>query len=163
MKPSQNVNQTPQAAFKATQIIHLALIAGQLMFAFVAFFSPAKFNNNHNSQSSDVFIWLAPLLAAAGILAGQWLFRQKISASAQQETLKQKLTLYQTAMISRDAMLEGPSLFAIVSFMLTRNLFFLWLSAPIVLYFLYLIPTKEKLGYDLGLSDEEKMELERTV
>jgi hypothetical protein len=75
-------------------------------------------------------------------------------------TLLEKLTGYQAALIVRFALLEGPSLFAIVVFTLTNNWFFLLISVCIIVYFITLRPGTEKVADDLQLNYDEKLELQ---
>lgn len=66
---------------------------------------------------------------------------------------------YQSATIVRLALLEGPSLFGIVGFLLTGNLIFLGISGALIACFIYQRPTRQKIEDDLNLSYEEKAEL----
>jgi hypothetical protein len=57
------------------------------------------------------------------------------------------------------ALLEGPSLFGIVSFLLTNNIAFIGISGALVAYSIYLYPTRQKIEDELNLGYEEKAEL----
>lgn len=61
-------------------------------------------------------------------------------------------------MIVRFALCEGPALFGIVVTGITHNLFYLLMSAIIVLYMLLILrPTKDRVETDLNLNFEEKI------
>jgi hypothetical protein len=153
----QSVVQNPNTFVKTISIIHLALIAGQIIFAAAAFMTT---KNHTTSKSDDVFIYVAPIMAFSGFAISNILFKTLVNKIDGQSPLKTKLAAYQSALIVRFALLEGPSLFAIVSFMLTGNLIFLGISGAIIAYFIYLRPTKQKTEDDLNLGYEEKAELD---
>ncbi len=155
----QPVVQNPNTFVKTISIIHLALIAGQIIFAAAAFMTT---KNHATSKSDEVFIYVAPILALSGFAISNISFKTLVNKIDSQSPLKTKLTAYQSALIVRFALLEGPSLFAIVSFMLTGNLIFLGVSGAIIAYFIYLRPTKQKTEDDLNLGYEEKAELDGT-
>jgi len=157
--PNSNLN--PQSAAKALPIIHLALLMGQVLFAVVAYFiTPQKgFSVNGN----DPFIFVGPALAIGGFIGGNLIFKQTLAKIAPDATLAQKVTAYQTAFIIRAALLEGPSLFCVVAYMNSGNLFFLFVMALIVVYFITLRPTKDKVVADLNLDYNEKALLDGTA
>ncbi|SEO03649.1 hypothetical protein SAMN05192574_10564 [Mucilaginibacter gossypiicola] len=155
----QPVVQNPNTFLKTTSVIHLALIAGQIIFAATAFMTT---KNHATNKSDDVFIYVAPIMAVTGFAIGSILFKTMVNKIDGQSPLKTKLAAYQSALIVRFALLEGPSLFAIVSFMLTGNLIFLGISGAIIACFIYLRPTKQKIEDDLSLGYEEKAELDGT-
>src|ERR1700756_3053429 len=141
MRNYPNPNLNPQATVKVLPIIHLALLIGQVLFATVVYFiTPQKgFSLNGN----DPFIFVGLALAAGGFIGGNIIYKQTLSKIAPDATLSQKVSAYQTAFIIRAALMESPSLFSIVAYMLGGNLFFLALTVLIVLYFITLRPTKD--------------------
>lgn len=157
MAYNDNVKQTPAGFLKLISIIHLALLGGQMVFGIVAFAQSTKmyFDIKNNG---DPFIFIAPLLAIGGIVAGNLIFKQLLIALESKVSLSEKMMGYQTALIIRFALLEGPSLFGIVAYMISGNLFFLAITVMLMLYFLSLRPTKDKMENDLNLGFEEKMD-----
>ncbi|HWD86936.1 MAG TPA: hypothetical protein VG367_02340 [Mucilaginibacter sp.] len=157
--PYTNQNLNPQGAVKALPIIHLALIAGQVLFCLVAYFQfPQK--DFSMDGSKDPFVYVAVILAAGGFFLGSFLFRQQVGKIGPENSLSQKISAYQTAFILRAALAEGPSLFSVVAFMLSGNLLFLAITGAIILYFLSFRPTREKVSNDLNLDYNEKAELD---
>ncbi|AYL96923.1 hypothetical protein [Mucilaginibacter celer] len=152
----QPANQSAAALVKTTIIIHLALTAGQILFAVVTFLIPKKPATGH---SNDMLIFIVPTLAVSCFAAGHLLFKKLLSNINSQSPLKAKLISYQSATIIRLALLEGPSLFAIVSFLITGNMVFIGIAGLIILYFIYLRPTRQKIEDDLNLGYDEKAEL----
>lgn len=150
-------NQTPQSYLKVIYIIHLALLAGQVMFAIVAFIQVGK-TQIDIKNSNDPFLFVVPILAIGGFIVSNLMFRQQLNSSINKDSLKDKLMGYQTALIIRFALLEGPSLFGIVTYLITGNFLFLIISGLLVLYFISIRPTRVKIENDLNLTYEEKAE-----
>jgi len=156
-----NPNLNPQSIVKALPIIHLGLLMGQLLFAIVVYYiTPQKgFSLNGN----DPFVFVALALAIGGFIGGNLIFKQTLAKIAPDATLSQKMAAYQTGFIIRAALMEGPSSFSIVVYMIGGNLFFLAVTALIVLYFITFRPTKEKITADLNLDYSEKTALDSKV
>ena len=147
-----------QSPLKTITIIHMALMAGQVLFAIVALTITQKTTFNVK-YSGDPLLYIVPVIAIAGFLASDYLFKQQIELARTRDTLQSKLMAYQTALIIRCALLEGASLFGIVATLRSGNLFFMMISVSIILYFISFRPTKEKAKSLLKLSYEEELEL----
>ena len=159
MPYNSNYNPNPQAAAKVLPIIHLALLIGQVLFAVVVYnIAPQK--GFSFDGSANPFVYVSLVLTFGGFTAGNILFTKQLQKIEPEYTLSQKLASYQTAFILRAALLEGPSLFSIVAYMLSGNLLFLAVSGAIILYFVTIRPTKDKIANDLNLGDNEKAELQ---
>jgi len=161
MNTIQNVDLTPQKFLRTLSIIHLALITGQILFALVTIF----LNSDKDiviRYTNDVFVNVLPILTIAGILTGKILFKKQLIALQSKESLKEKLTGYQSAFIVRLALLEGPCLFGIVCYLLTGNLFHIIIAGLIILYFISLRPGKEKVETDLALPYEQKVQFDKS-
>jgi hypothetical protein len=156
MNAKQSAAINPATFIKTTSIIHLALVMGQIVFAATTLLIS---KNQAHTQNDGIFIYISPALALSGFVIGHFLFLKFLGNIKRDSPLKTKLAAYQSATIVRFALLEGPSLFAIVSFMLTGNMVFLGISAAIILYFIYLRPTRQKVEDDLALNYNEKAEL----
>jgi hypothetical protein len=146
----------PGNYLKTITIIHIALLTGQVMFAIVSFFMTNSTSLNLN-PAGDVYFYIVPVFALFGIIAGSLLFKQLVAGTAGKKTLSEKLAGYQTALIVRFALTEGASLFAIVSYLLGGNLFYLVVAGLNMLYFILIRPTKDKMSDDLNLSYEDKI------
>jgi hypothetical protein len=154
----QNNNRpTPEGFLKSISIIHLALLAGQVIFGIVAYAQSGKiYFGIHNMDS--VFIYIVPLVAIGGFMGGYLTFKKQLADIRNKKSLGEKVMAYQTALIIRYALLEGPSLLAIVTYMEDGNLFFLAIAGLLMLYFLFLRPTMEKVENDLDLNFTERIE-----
>jgi hypothetical protein len=153
---NQSIELTPKGFLKSMSIIHGAFIAGLVMFAFAAIVLTAK-KQTHPTRSGDAYAVAVPLIAVAGLIASNLIFRNKVSKLNNESSLKDKITGYQSAIIARFALIEGPALFGIAVFLLTKNWLYLIISGLLILYFVSLRPTKAKTENDLNLSYEEKL------
>jgi hypothetical protein len=152
-----NSRPTPQGFIKSMSVIHLALLAGQVVFGIVAFAQSGKVYFGIR-DTGDVLIFIVPVVAIGGFVAGYVLFQQQLIALRNKNSFGEKIIGYQTALIVRFALLEGPSLLAIVAYLLNGNLYYLSIAGLLVLYFLTLRPTLEKVENDLDLNFTERIE-----
>ena len=153
---NQNLQTTPKTFLRTISIIHLVLNLGLILFAAVTFFINSG-RNVFNYNTNDPFVMVAPLLAIAGIAGGIFLFKKQVAIAQSKDTLKGKLALYQGALIQKYALVEGPAMFAIVAYDLSGNLLFLIIAGLLLLYFISIRPTKDRLVTDLDLSYEDKI------
>lgn len=156
---NQNQPVNPQNFVKTTVIIHLALFMGQVLFAAVTLFISVNPVINLKPVN-DPFFYISPALVIFGIFMGNFLFRRLQAKIAEKPSLKEKLTAYQTALITRYALSEGASLFGIVCMLLTNNAYYLIVTGVNIIYFIILRPTKFKIQDDLGLGYGEQAELD---
>jgi glucan phosphoethanolaminetransferase (alkaline phosphatase superfamily) len=161
MPSNSNLPQTPATFFRTITLIHLALAIGQVLFGIVVLSLNKRIIINIR-DTHDPMVYLVPLMAITCFILSGFLFKKVLSSGIKPgSTLKQKLVIYQTALIIRLALLEGPSLFGIVAFFLTGSLFFLIISATLVAYFIYIRPTRNTIEEILELSYAEKEILNR--
>lgn len=135
---------------KPLAIIHLALMAGQIIFAAVCIALTGKTEIILN-PANDLFFILVPALAVFGMTGSNLIFKKLLDQARQKSTDAAKIAGYRTALIVRYALLEAPSLVGIVAYFLTGNLFYIFISGFIILFFLTFRPTKEKMEMDLSI------------
>ena len=149
--------------FKSLKIVHLAFLAGQIMFCGIACF--LVFPGNLPASVSDVRIFnlIVPFVAAAGVAASIYLFRNKLETVKGAANTDEKLTIYRAALIMKYALIEGPSLFAIVVFLLTGLMLpHLVVAGLLIAWFALQHPGRVKATDDLGLDETTLMEWERS-
>lgn len=152
-----HIKQTSETYFRSLLIVFYALIIGQVFFGLISFFLVST--NNLKSEGADlssVFIFIIPVFALGGFISSNLIYRNRLKAIDRKSGLMIKLTDYRAALVVRYALLEGPSLFAIVVYLVTGNAIFILLAASIVLYFLTLRPNREKAIRDLDLDAKEE-------
>ncbi len=124
MNYNQNTQTSPAGQLKTIPIIYMALLAGQALFGVVTFvIAKAPFLNLN--PDGDVFFFVAPVFIIACGLAGNLLFKRKLTDLTGLASLKERVPAYQAALIIRYALTEGSTLFGIVVFSLGGNLFYI--------------------------------------
>ena len=156
MEIEKTFKQTPDSLIKTMSIIHLALLAGQMLLALGAFAQSTKIFFGI-MYLDDYYVYVVPVLAMAGLFGGYVLFKKQLKAIRYKSPMSEKLAAYQNALIIRFALLEIPSLFAIAAYMVIGNLFFLAVSGFLMIYFIFLRPTTEKIDTDLQLDLDDPM------
>ena len=145
------------SALKALNIIHKALMTGQILFASVCIYlTYTKAIESPVKELDRVLQVVALIITAGGIFAGITFFKKKlIQLREMQTSVKEKFDLYRSACIVQWALLEGPSLFCIICFFLTGNYAFLALVVVILFLFTMTAPSKGKILLQLQVSESE--------
>jgi hypothetical protein len=149
----QNLKLMQNSFLKTMRIIFFALLAGQIIFMAVAFFTVN--NNPPQSQSDDLFNIIVPVAIGLGLFISGMLFKQLLGKIKNDASFEKKLEAYRSAMIIRYALLEGPSIFSTVAYLLSGNIIFLAFSGVMILAFLMNMPSRNKAAQDLNLSSIE--------
>lgn len=150
----------PKTFFRTLNMLFLAMAAAQVIFALVstflvltaggavAFFTP---------QVIQVFLGVVILLVLGGIVSGRLIFFARMTALRNQPDFSGKLQGYQTSLIIRYAMMEGPCLVALIIFYLTGNFIFLGIAVVAILVFIGNYPSGNRLAEHLQLHDDERL------
>ena len=152
--------QTSKAFFRTLQIIFLGLISGQILFGlFSLFLNQMEDWKPVAAELMQVLMYVVPAFVIGGYLGGKILFKRSMKAAQNKAGLSEKLAEYRSACIVRYALLEGPSMLALISYLITGEISFLVMAAFIIAIFLTIIPTPQKAATDLelNLTDEQKL------
>jgi nitric oxide reductase large subunit len=149
----QNLKLMQNSFLKTMRIIFFALLAGQIIFMAVAFFTVN--NNPPQSQSDDLFNIIVPVAIGLGLFMSSLLFKQMLAKIKKDDFFEQKLEAYRSALIIRYALLEVPSIFSTVVYLFSGNIIFLAFSGVMILAFLMNMPSRDKATQDLNLSSIE--------
>lgn len=148
-------------AFKALNIIHKGLMAGQVMFAAVTaylLYSGAVIPAATELDRTLQVVALA--ITAAGIFAGFTIFKKKlVQVREMQSSAKEKFDQYRAACIIQWALMEGPAIFCIICFFLTGNYAFLAVVGFVIILFAMTGPSKLRIQLQLQISEAELDEL----
>jgi hypothetical protein len=148
--------QTSREYFRSLQIVFYALIAGQFIFAMIALFIRQMRVIDTVDGLDDIFLFIVPLFIIGGI-TGNWLFfNNRIKASILKTSMVEKMSDYRAILIIRYALLEGPTLLAIIVFLMTGNLLFLGMAGIVIIVFLVLRPSPQRAVKDLQLNPFEE-------
>src|SRR5882757_5606958 len=107
--------------FKALQILHMALLTGMALFAVVAVFLVTHRLIPANAALEKPLQVAALLVSVGGTAAGFALFNKKLKSVSVMDTAQNRLAAYRAAAILRWALIVGPVLLSIISFLLTGN------------------------------------------
>lgn len=150
-----NANKRNQY-LKALTILFTALLAGQVIFAVLAFtlVYTGSFKNSM-PELENIFLLFVPALIIIARLAGNQLFKKKILDALNTSTTEEKLSIYRAAFITRCALLEFPILFAIITYLLINRMELLLFAAGGLLLFAMMKPTKEQIASELQINGND--------
>jgi thiosulfate reductase cytochrome b subunit len=138
------------------QIIYSALMAGVLFFLIVSVvlvLSGGAFIQGEK-QEEQIFLIIAGVLAVTAIFAGISIVKKKLENLQLLQSIQEKIGQYRSLLIIRAALMEGPSFFFIVGYLLFGNLAFgigaVFCLAVMAAYF----PTKSRIGNETGINLE---------
>ncbi len=151
---------TPSSYLKVLSFLHLGIMATPLLLAVFFYF---QIQDAHLSftDSEDVFIAIAPIIAMAAIFLGDLLFRKIIKSIPNDMGLKEKLARFQMACIVSYALLEGAALFSIVIFYNIQNFTYLFIGLFLLFYLYLKRPTKDKIEHLLNLQGAQKAQFNK--
>ncbi|MEL6191947.1 MAG: hypothetical protein AAFR66_07850 [Bacteroidota bacterium] len=148
--------QTSKEYLNYLQLIHGAMLIGQVLFAGVAIFLTSEGGlGQSEGDLNDIFKLLAPVLVLGGIAGSIFLPKTLLASAKESSDLRGKLQTYRSTSIIKFAVLEAPSLVSLVAFLLTGNYFFLGLAAIIVAVFFMNRPTTSTIINELELNQDE--------
>ena len=152
--------QTTQQYFKALTVLHFALITALVFFIVIAYFVQRTGVFTADKMLGDIFKYMVPALAFICMTAGNMLYKKRVNDIKKKSSLAEKLNAYRAAFILREAMLEGPALFAIIAYLLCGKLELLGVAVLLLVIFILIRPTKDKLTKELELSSDEAVMIE---
>lgn len=156
MHYNRTLKQTPEGMLRTLSFIHAAMLAFQMLFAITAFAQSTRMYFGVMNMD-DQFVFIIPVLALGGFFGGYLVFKKQKYALRTKEILQQKMSGYQTALITRFTLIQVPSLFSIIAYILSGNVFFLFVTAILAIYFIFLRPTREKIENDLHFDFSNQM------
>lgn len=143
---------------KTLTLIHAALVFGLVAFGAVSYFYGVGFVGQFEVHG-DPFIYIIPMVAMLGYFGSKILFKKQLETIEKSDSLASKLAKYQTASIVKYALIEGPTILALVIFMDNGYTLYFSIAICLVLYLAVQRPTKDKLIQDLDLNTTEQREL----
>lgn len=151
----EQITQTSKTFFRTLTIIHIALLFGQLVFLSVALFLKLSSDTIITNGFSFPFSVVVPLLVIGCLVASKVVYAITTKQAQSKDGITDKMQIFYVATIIKLALLEGPSLFTIVVFLLTGEVYFLIFTLILVLTFIFSKPNREKAIADLKLNFEE--------
>ena len=146
-----------QGTLKKLQVLHRAMLFGQILFMAVAFF--LAYSNNFPpsfSHLDKILQVIGVTISFAGFFIGSSVFKKKLQLARDSSAgIKTKAAAYRSAGIIQWALLEVPSLFCVICFLLTGNYAFIALAAALLFWFALQAPSKIKIMMLLRISENE--------
>ena len=155
-----SVEQTSKEYFKGLSILHGALAIGQVLIGGILYYISGDEDENAINLL-QIFTYVVPLLLVGGLLGSTFLSKRLIEKAKSLPDLKDKLGSYRGALIVKWALMEGPTLIAMMAFFLTSNLNFLIMAGAMLAFFVTTNPSISKTIQDLSLSRDEQVLLGR--
>jgi len=141
--------------FKSIKIVHIALVIGVVFFILISVFLQIKGFGTVAPEIDNILLFVVPIFALGGIFASNFVFKKRLNEIRKKSNLKEKMEEYRSALIVKLALIEGPSFFAVVTYLLTGNYIYLGLAVILIIVFLIYTPNKTKFINDLELAKNE--------
>lgn len=141
--------------FKSLKIVHIALVMGVVFFALISVLLQIKGFGTVGQEINNGLLLVVPTFALIGIFASNFVFKKKLNGIRDKSNLKEKMEEYRSALIIKLALIEGPSFFTVVAYLLTGNYMFLGLAVVMIIVFLIYTPNQTKFINDLELTKIE--------
>lgn len=141
-------------------VVWAAMLIGQVFFCAIAIYL-VKYGamNIEQTDLNEILLYIVPLIAVGCFSASYFLFKQRIIALKDIADLNTKIANYRSALILKWALLEGPSFFAIVAYLLTGNYLLLCVAVVIIIIFILTMPNQARFESDLELSWQDKNDI----
>ena len=151
------MDNSTKANFKVIQMVYASLIIGVVAFlVFTVITIPMSvFKYNDHSE----FVYLVPAFFVGAVFLSNFLFNRSVLKILKTDSLFQKLTKYQSAIIMKGAPLEGAGLMAVVATFTTSNYYYLVFAIVALFLMLLNFPSKNKFENLVELSFEDKSRL----
>ncbi len=151
----ETIKMTSGAYFKSIKIVHLALVIGVVFFTLISVFLQFNGFGTVGHELTNILLIVVPIIALVGVFASAFLFKKKLNGINGRSNLKEKMEDYRSALIVKLALIEGPSFFTIIAFLLTGNYIFLGIAVMLIIVFLIYKPSQTKFINDLELTNKE--------
>lgn len=140
--------------------MHTAFLYAQVIFAITIYFIVDKNSKLFDEESSKIIETVAVLFTLISLLTGFMLFKKKVQILKDDIVIsaEEKLQQYSTFSIIKFAMLEAPSLFTVLAFFLTSNIYFMYLAIILIVVFAAQRPTVPLIIHHLSVTREDLME-----
>ena len=153
-------SQLSKTFFNHLRMIYLAILSSQLLFGLLLILLHEKMKKDITDDTLEGLLqYLVPAMIFIAYIAGQTVFRHKLGNAKMARDLAIKMNSYRTGLVVRFILLEGASLFSLVAYMLTGNIYYIGFSGLVLLYFLLLWPTRKKATEDMGLKRTEERKI----
>lgn len=149
--------QSSGSYFQPLRIVHASILGVALLFLAIVRFVLLDSAAIETASVEDHFTLYTPVVVMLiGVVVSEWLFRMRLKNAREAPQLTEKLNEYRGASIIRWALLEAPTLFAIVWFMLYTDRYFMAIALVGMALIAFSRPTPGKTAQHLHLNDTER-------
>jgi hypothetical protein len=151
---------TPKSFLTTLTIMHLSFFGAMLFFAGMAYYV----NQNHafNFENLDMtYLFILVLIGVFAIFGGHYVKIKQLKKARNYSGLREKLGIYQSASLINYAFVESAAFFGIILYLITSEFSYLLVALILMIHFLTIRPTKEKIIKSLQLGREHQMEFNR--
>ena len=165
MSEQKNLPGNYSNDFRASRILHLAMLTGMVLFALasvviIEFNTGAFLGPDKVKEYGIIFLAAAGIMAIICVMVAIVVYRKRTGEIKNiVNTLGDKLNQYRSALISYLALCEAPGLFAVIAFLLTGDYKVLGITALMAGAMLMKRPTPQRIIADLELDWKEQQEL----
>ncbi|AFH48121.1 Hypothetical protein IALB_0409 [Ignavibacterium album JCM 16511] len=140
---------------KTVQIIFFALLTGQLIFLFISVYLVQSGNIKLNEDLFLILLMIDLMIVFPAIVLGPMLYRSFLNKAKSGLSLTEKFNIYRQAVIVKLALVEAPTIFSIVSYLLTGSFVFLIIAIGVLILFFFHKPSIEKFVEDFNVPFSE--------
>jgi hypothetical protein len=146
---------------KLSYFQRIKLIYWGAFFFMIAYTGSLFYIDRYNLENGsfapmyDALRFIVPSVTIIGLMLSSIFYTDKIRGINNKSSLKEKLHIYQSALVIKLTCLEMPLLLAMVAFMFTAESLFMGVALFIILAMWFNNPTREEIASDLKLDDEE--------
>ena len=145
--------------FKVLDLLFYALLAGQLLFAFITLGLTYTASWQATVDSQSMYYFMVLIVVAGAYYGGNYIYKGMMDKIKAMKNLLKKFDQMRRAFIIKFALLEAGSFISLVFYILTTDYMFLIIAFIIIFLFFISKMNKEKIINDMNLSSEEKQVL----
>jgi hypothetical protein len=156
MEPNYETMTAAEFA-RSNTIIWGALMMGCVLMSIILFMQSQgqDFFNLENFYTSP-FMWISSIMAVGGYFLSNMLYQKKAEEARTFTSLNEKINAFRAAFIIKAALLEGPTLVAIIFMMVESNVYFLMIAAILLFAQFLNRPSNQRFFNDFRVSSAEK-------
>lgn len=137
--------------FKMVQIIFFALLSGQLVFLLIAVLLVQSGEISTNDNLFLILLIVDLMIVFPSLTVGPMFYRSFINKAKSGLSVEEKFNLYRQGIIIKLALVEAPTIFSIVDYLLTGSFIFLIIAVGVLVLFFFHKPTIEKFAEDFNI------------
>lgn len=151
---------TPKSFLNTLTLMHLSFFMAMLFFAGMAYY----INQSHEFDFENLdmtFLLILVLFGVSAIFGGHFIKLKQLEKARNYSGLREKLVIYQSALLINFAIVESAAFFGIILYLIKSEFSYLLVALILMIHFLTIKPTKEKIIKSLQLGREHQMEFNR--